>query len=229
MLHNSRGIVLNYVKYSETSIIVRIFTEEFGMQSYIVNGARSAKARGKMALYQPLSLLDLVVYHKTGKDIQRISEAKFSYAFADIPFNPIKTGVSIFLTEILSKLLKEEAENRTLFDFVFQSIVIFDHLETSTSNFHLQFLLKCSGYLGFQPESAESFIEELAEYGLHFRTLEAERVLISDLMNLPLGSQIQLSSQLRRDVLSHIIKFYQIHVTGLSEIKSLEVLKEVMS
>uniref|UniRef100_UPI0040478437 recombination protein O N-terminal domain-containing protein n=1 Tax=Roseivirga sp. TaxID=1964215 RepID=UPI0040478437 len=57
MLHTTRGIVLNYIKYGETPIIVRVFTEAFGVQSYIVNSARTAKGRGKMALYQPLSLL----------------------------------------------------------------------------------------------------------------------------------------------------------------------------
>ena len=229
MLHRTRGIVLSYIKYKETSIIVRIFTEAFGMQSYIVNSVRSAKSRGKMALYQPLSLLDLIVYHKSGKDLQRISEAKFSYAYSSIPFNPLKTGVSIFLTEILTKILREESENEGLYDFVHQAMVIFDHLETNISNFHLQFLMKCSGYLGFEPQSAEGFIEELAENGVHFTTLETERVIISALMNKPLGDEIALSSQLRRDVLSHIIKFYQIHVSGLNEIKSLEVLKEVLS
>lgn len=229
MLHRTRGIVLSYIKYKETSIIVRIFTEAFGMQSYIVNSVRSAKSRGKMALYQPLSLLDLVVYHKSSKDLQRISEAKFSYAYSSIPFNPLKTGVSIFLTEILTKILREESENEGLYDFVHQAMVIFDHLETNISNFHLQFLMKCSGYLGFEPQSAEGFIEELAENGVHFTTLETERVIISALMNKPLGDEITLSSQLRRDVLSHIIKFYQIHVSGLNEIKSLEVLKEVLS
>jgi DNA repair protein RecO (recombination protein O) len=229
MLHNTQGIVLNYIKYGETSIIVRIFTECFGVQSYIVNGARTAKGQGKMALYQPLSLLEMVVYHKPGKDIQRISEAKFSYSFSSIPFDHVKTGIGIFLTEIMNKLLREETENKELYNFIHQAIVIFDHLEKNITNFHLQFLLKCSGYLGFEPQSAEGFIEELAEFGLHFRTLEAERVLISELMNKALGDDIVLSSQLRRDILSHIIKFYQIHVSGLNEIKSLAVLKEVMS
>ncbi|KYG84687.1 hypothetical protein AWW67_01195 [Roseivirga seohaensis] len=228
MLHRTRGIVLSYIKYRETSVIVRVFTEAFGMQSYIVNSVRSAKSRGKMALYQPLSLLDLVVYHKSGKDLQRISEARFAYGYSSIPFNPVKTGIGIFLTEMLSKTLREESENEGLYDFVHQAMVIFDHLETNISNFHLQFLMKCSGYLGFEPQSAEGFIEELGEHGVHFSTLEAERAIISDLMNKPLGDEITLSSQLRRDVLSHIIKFYQIHVSGLNEIKSLEVLKEVL-
>ena len=229
MLHRTRGIVLSYIRYRETSIIVRIFTEAFGMQSYIVNSVRSQKSRGKMALYQPLGLLDLVVYKKAGVDLQRISEAKFAYAYSSIPFDPLKTGVGIFLTEMLSKALREESENEGLYDFVYQAMVIFDHLETNVSNFHLQFLMKCTGYLGFEPQSAEGFLEELSENGVHFSTIETERAIISDLMNKPLGDKITLSSQLRRDVLSHIIKFYQIHLVGLGEIKSLEVLKEVLS
>ena len=130
-----------------------------------------------MALYQPLGLLDLVVYKKAGVDLQRISEAKFAYAYSSIPFDPLKTGVGIFLTEMLSKALREESENEGLYDFVYQAMVIFDHLETNVSNFHLQFLMKCTGYLGFEPQSAEGFLEELSDNGVHFSTIETERPL----------------------------------------------------
>jgi len=64
MLHHTEGIVLGSLKYKESSLIVKIFTNAFGMQSYVVNGVRSSKSQGKTALYQPLTLLDMVVYHK---------------------------------------------------------------------------------------------------------------------------------------------------------------------
>ena len=229
MLHHSRGIVLNYIKYRETSIIVRIFTEAFGMQSYIVNSVRSAKSKGKIALYQPLTLLDMVVYRKAEKDIQRISEARCAMPFTSIPFEPVKTGMSIFLTEVLSKLLKEESENRELFDFMFSAIQVFDHLQEGVVNFHLQFLLKCSAYLGFKPDSADDFLLQLSEYGLHLTTENEEREVINQLLQLPLGGPIHITNQFRRELLDHIIKFYRLHTESLHEIKSLEVLKEVLS
>jgi DNA repair protein RecO (recombination protein O) len=229
MLHHSRGIVLNYIKFRESSIIVRVFTEAFGMQSYIVNGARSSRSRGKIALYQPLTLLDMVVYHKPSKDIQRISEAKCSYPFGSIPFHPVKTGISIFITEVLTKLLREEAENPDLFNFMFQAIQVFDHITEGISNFHLQFLLKSSAYLGFKPASANDFLLQLSDYGLHLTTEEEERKVIDEFLSQPLGAPLKISNVFRRELLTHILRFYQLHTNALREIKSLEILKEVLS
>jgi len=229
MLHHTRGIVFNYIKFRETSIIVRVFTEAFGMQSYIVNGVRSAKSRGKIALYQPLTLLDMVVYRKIEKDLQRISEAKCSMPFSSIPFEPIKTGLSIFLTEVMSKLLREESENKELFTFMFSAIQVFDHLQTGVVNFHLQFLLKSSAYLGFKPESARDFLLQLSDYGLHLTTENEEIAVIEQFLKRPMGEEIQITNQFRRELLDHILKFYRLHTDALQDIKSLEVLKEVLS
>ena len=229
MLHHTRGIVFNYIKFRETSIIVRIFTEAFGMQSYIVNGVRSAKSRGKIALYQPLTLLDMVVYRKLEKDIQRISEARCSQPFSSIPFEPVKTGMSIFLTEVMSKLLREESENKELFAFMFNAIQVFDHLQTGVVNFHLQFLLKSSAYMGFKPESARDFLLQLSDYGLHLTTEKEEEAVIEQFLKSPMGAEIQITNQFRRELLDHILKFCRLHTDSLQDIKSLEVLKEVLS
>lgn len=229
MLHPTRGIVLNYIKYRETSIILRVFTEAFGMQSYLVNGVRSARSRSKMALYQPLTLLEMVVYRKAEKDIQRISQAHCSESFTSIPFEPMKTGISLFLTEVLSKLLREESENPGLFAFMFHAIRVFDHLEQGVVNFHLQFLLKASAYLGFKLSSAHDFLWQLSDYGLHLTTEKEEQAVIEQFLKSPMGAAIHLSNSFRRELLDHILKFYRLHTGSLQEIKSLEILKEVLS
>ncbi len=64
MLHKTRGIVFRTTNYSENSVIVQVFTEKFGMQSYLVGGAKKPKARIRMNMLQPLHLLDMIVYHK---------------------------------------------------------------------------------------------------------------------------------------------------------------------
>jgi DNA repair protein RecO (recombination protein O) len=107
MLYKTRGIVLSHIKYKETSIIARIFTDAFGSQSYIVNGVRSTNARTKIGLFQPLTLLDLVVYHNSKKEINRISELKPGFTFHSIPFNIKKMAIALFITELLGKTLKE--------------------------------------------------------------------------------------------------------------------------
>ncbi len=229
MLHRTKGIVLGTIKYSETSIIVRIFTEQFGMQSYIVNGVRSAKSRGKSALYQPLSILEMVVYHKPEKDIQRISESKFHVSFQSIPFDPTKRAIGIFLMEVFSKVLRNESHNQELYGFLEQSLIYFDHQQESLNNFHLQLLLKTTLFLGFGPKDGKDLIHQLEEAGYHFSLVQNEMTILDQLMNEPVGQTISISNAFRRDLLDHIIKFYQANTDSLKEIKSLEILKTIMS
>ena len=153
MLQKTKGIVLSHIRYRETSIIVRIYTEALGMQSYIVNGVRSsgnARAGGsRMGLYQPLTLLDLVVYYQEKSNLQRVKEIRCSEPFMHLPMDFQKTGIALFLTEMLSKSLKGEESNPALFQFLHSSIRVLDTQEEGAQNFHLQFLLKLSRYLGF--------------------------------------------------------------------------------
>ena len=228
MLYHTKGIVFSAIKFRETSLIVKILTRAYGMQSYIVNGIRSQRAKGKNALYQPLSLLDMVVYHKAEKDIQRISEARFALTYAEIPFDPAKRAIGIFLTEVFGRILREESQNETLFDFLYHSFELFDHLQDHVVNFHLQLLLKASHHLGFGPESADDLIHQLSESGFHFSVLEGEKQIITELISENFGTEISMSNQFRREVLDHIIKFYQIHVGSLKEIKSLSILKVIL-
>ncbi|WP_315819946.1 DNA repair protein RecO [Paraflavitalea speifideaquila] len=47
MIHSTKGVVLKTVKYGETSVIVTIYTELFGIQSYLVNGVRTSTKKGR--------------------------------------------------------------------------------------------------------------------------------------------------------------------------------------
>ncbi|OEK06813.1 DNA repair protein RecO [Roseivirga misakiensis] len=227
MLVHTEGIVFSTVKFKETSIIVKIFTSAYGMQSYIVNGARSQRSKGKIALYQPLSLLDMVVYYKEGKDIQRISETKFAQTYTEIPFDPVKRTIGIFITEVFGKVLREEGENSVLFEFLFNSLQIFDRLRDNVANFHLQILLKATHHLGFGPANADDFVLQLSESGFHLSISLEEKKSLDLLMESNYGENIPLSLSFRREVLDHIIKYYKVNSGNLREIKSLSVLKVI--
>ena len=109
MLHKTRGVVFRFTKYGETSIIVTLFTELFGLQSYIVNGVRSKSGKNKIALFQPLTLLDLVVYHREHANLNRIKEVKCLYPFQSIPTDIKKSALAIFIIEVINKTVKEES------------------------------------------------------------------------------------------------------------------------
>lgn len=227
MLYKTRGIVINYIRYRETSVIVKIYTEEFGIQTYIENGVRSAKSKNKIALFQPLTLLDLVIYHKDGKGIQRISEIKCNAPFQTIPFDIYKSSIALFITEILSKSLHEETGNTNLFHFINNSILWLDGTTEHFENFHLQFLLQFGTYLGFSPENAHEISHELSLHNLPVLTKVLENQL-DVLMNTQYDKAPKIDRFSRNQLLDSIILFYRLHVDTLMDVKSLAVLHEVM-
>ncbi len=230
MLHKTRGIVLSHIRYRETSIIVKIYTEAFGLQSYIVNGVRSsgnARSGGsRMGLYQPLTLLDLVVYYQEKANLQRIKEIKCAEPYMHLPLDFQKTGIALFLTEMLGKSLKGEEANPPLFLFLHSSLHVLDTHQEGIQNFHLQFLLKLSRYLGFATPTAEDFLEEVSPY---ISADLIDREAIERLLLEPYGSSIPLNGERRRHVLQLILQFYRLHVAEFGELKSLPVLQEMQA
>jgi len=99
MLHKTRGIVFKTTDYGDNSIIVQVFTEKFGLQSYIVNGAKKPRAKISRNMFQPLHLLDMVVYHKNTGNVQRIKEVKNSPVLQTIPYDVIKSSLAMFCTK----------------------------------------------------------------------------------------------------------------------------------
>jgi DNA repair protein RecO (recombination protein O) len=227
MLHKTKGIVINYVKLKETSILVSIFTQQFGMRTYIENSARSAKAKNKMALFQPLTLLDLVVYEQANKNISRISEMRCSHAYFSIPYKIEKSTVSIFLTEILKKCLKDETENQGLFQFLEYSFLNLDMLE-KVSSFHLVFLVHLASYLGFSFEDPEYIAAEFKEVGERLYEPQAYQTLALLLQDSTFKTLPSLSNALKNETLALILAFYKIHVSGFQDLKSLPILREVL-
>jgi DNA repair protein RecO (recombination protein O) len=229
MLQKTRGIALSYIRYRETSIIARIYTEEFGLQSYIVNGVRSAKSKNnKIALFQPLTLLDLVVYNKPDRDLHRLSEMKTNYPFQSLPFEMAKSTIALFVTEMLNKVLKEEAGSPILFRFLLDSVLFLEEARTNYENFHLTFLLKLSFFLGFGPESAREFESQLRENSYPFLPDNEMETALNIMLRLPLGTPIKLSRSARNELLDALVAYYQIHIDSLGEVKSLPVLREVL-
>ena len=176
-----------------------------------------------MALYQPLTFLELVGDHKPQREVQRLSEAKLLFPFQSIPFDFRKSTIALFLSEILAKALREESPNEELFKYLYQSFVYLDRQEGGFENFHLQFLMQCPDYIGFGVGNAEEWLGQLQLKGV------SERIppVVDTLLSSPFGAHIPLTGQLRSELLHWIIRFYQLHLGGFGEVKSLPVLQEL--
>jgi DNA repair protein RecO (recombination protein O) len=225
MIIKTRGIVFRFTRYRETSIITNIYTEEAGLGSYIVNGVRSAKGKGKMGYFEPLTLLDLTAYHNPDRDINRLNELKLAQPLHHIRQDVYKSSIIMFLAEILNKCILERDKNEPLFNFLYNSIQALDLIEHS-ANFHLQFLIQLSSYLGFGIQDSRDFISQ-SNNQIFYRTPENKQVFES-LIEQSYNSGIGLSKDQRTAILNDLIFYYQQHI-GLSKLKSLEVLNTIFS
>ncbi|MCC5936034.1 MAG: DNA repair protein RecO [Lunatimonas sp.] len=227
MLKKTKGIVIGYLKYRDSSIIVQVFTRELGLKSYVVNSVRSAKAKSKMALYQPLTLLDLVVYDKENRNIHRISEARLDHTFTRLPFEFHRSGIALFIVETLNRSIAEHYQNEALFDFLYELICHLDREQANLGIFPLAFLVQLTSYLGFEPEDAEQFYEQLP-INRAGSNHQAKSELLTMLINQGLHGEKSFPSSLKRELMDDLLVFYQIHLENFGEVKSLPVLRSLM-
>ena len=241
MLVKTRGIVLRQMKYRDTSLIVDLFTEELGMRSYLLSGVRTPRARNKAALYQLMSLLEVVVYEREGKSLQRVREARPAHLYERLPFEPPRTAVGMFMAEVAGKVLREAGLQADLFAFLFEAFRELDLTAHPVGNYHLSFLAHFCGWLGFQPEpelpAGHAVFFDLKE-GTFQATAPAHphhmagplAVAFAKLIRTPLPEShtVPLSRSQRRELLDRLLDFYHLHVEGLGTIRSHEIWAEVL-
>ena len=227
MKYKTRGIVFNFIKFRESSIIARIYTDQFGLKNYIVNNVRSSKPRYPVSYFQPMTLLDMVVYNKPDAGINRIAEMKCQYTYRSIPYIITKSTAVLFMTEMLYKTLREEETNPELFNFLEDSLLFYDGKDSNYTNFHLQFLFKYARYQGIEPLKASDMIHEIESNHFQVSIPRKDYQIVDQLIDSNFEAYIPLPNKLRRKILSMLILFYQVHFDHLKELKSIKVLMEV--
>ena len=241
MLEKTKGIVLHQIKYTDSGIIVQMYTQKFGRQSFLIKGMRNRKTGKHNILFQPMFILDIELYYKQNRDMQSLKEFSVSFTPYNIYNNIKKSSVAIFLGEVLTSVLKEESPHEELFEFIEESIIYFDKSKEGYANFHIAFLAGLSSFLGFEPgprlDREDAFFDmtngvfvSLPPVHGNYANEEITNILADFFVaSYDTISNIALTGKMRNDVLEALVKFYSLHLPGLKKIKSLEVLKEVFS
>ena len=243
MIHKTKGIVLRTIKYGETSVVVNIFTELFGIQSYLVNGVRSSGKTLKANFFQPTSILEMEVYHNELKNLQRIKEFKWSYLYKNILNDVIKNSVALYMIELLQKCLKQPEKNVDLFQFTEDAFMQLDIAGNAvTANFPLYFCLHLSHFFGLKLEddySENNSILDLQEGRFikfaphHPYFLEKDySYCISQLLKVQHPdelTEIKLNKSIRKDILFALQNFYGLHIQDFGTMKTLPILHEILS
>lgn len=235
----TKAIVLSGLKYGDTSLIVRAFTEQSGLKTYLLKGVlASKKGKLKSAYFQPLMQLEIVAYHKNKGTMESIREARVNYHYESLHTNITKNAMTLFLAEMLANSIFEEEENQELFQFIEASLQWLD-THDEISNFHLYFLLRLTKYFGFFPENNDKdapYFNLLAGEFEHSSSLDP--ILYGENLNYFktfLGINfdelhtVKMKKVNRQELLKSLILYFELHLQGFRKPKSLAVLNEVFS
>lgn len=241
MLYSTRGIVFHTTRYSDTSAVVKIYTEEFGLMSFLVKGLYSRKSQLRSAMFGHLTLLDLVIERREHKSLHYIKEINLNRLLPDFRESMSRSAVLLYNNELLYKCVKEEECNKPLFGFIVSMMQNLGNKELPLPAFHLLFMLKLTRFLGFSPRLAKtdagSYFD--MEEGLFLDSEPLHRYFISgkpaaaleqlQTMDYPDLINFSISNQVRDELLDRLLDYYRLHIPDMGEMKSVNVLHELLA
>ena len=173
MIHQTKAIALHSVKYGDSSIIAYVYSESHGRLSIMVHSAfGKKKSTGKAIFFQPLTIINLIYYHKGFQTLSKLKEVSTEVTFNSIPFDPAKRAIALFIGEVVYRTIREEESNPMMYSFLENAIQLLDVMHSGISNFHLIFLAQLTRHLGFYPGNSWSEVTPIFDYknGLFVRS-----------------------------------------------------------
>ncbi len=238
MIESTRGIILNHIKYGESSIISHVYTEKRGFQSYLINSVRSKNSKGKSIFLQPLTLIEAEVYFTEKKDIHRIKDFRIIHPFEMIPFEPVRMGLAFFIAELLSKVLKHEDKlHKELFNFLYQVIILMDTPLNGIYNIQLFLILHLTRFLGIYPNFDRTdkyfdllngtFTHTQPSHNQYMNAWETKILIELNEIKPDNLDTLLLTGAQRTEILKKFLEYYKLHLTEFSRIKSLDILQDI--
>lgn len=239
MLDKTEGIVLKTVRYAETSLIVTIFTKKHGILSFIVQGVRSSKNKQRGNILQPLNLLQLEIYLKEQRNLNRIKEQTTLYIYKNIHTDFIKQSIAIFCIELISKCIKEHEVNEPLYNYLSLFLTELDVSNSNLENKPLFFLLEVASILGFEPAlhnilKGVYFNMQEGKFVADYNTVQSclnahETNIFKQLLAIYYDkNDLKLSGSERKIMLDKLLLYYRWHVSDFMELKSPQILSELL-
>lgn len=240
MQQTVQGIILQNTRYQDKKNILKIYTLQHGLQSYAINVGHSKTSKIKPAHILALNQIEFIEHTRKTREVQKISEINVTYIYEHLFSDLNKNCIAVFLNEVLIKSLKEQYHNEEMYFFVSENLKLLDKAEKNIPNFHLYFLLELAKHLGFYPNN--NYSDKLCLFDLqegvftdhvpiHPYYLDSEtsfqlNKLIAANFN---ETDVSYTGQTRADLLQALILFFRLHIPNFGEIKSIQVLKEVLA
>ncbi len=225
MKYNSRAIALNYIKQGESSIIAKIFTEEKGLQNFIIKGVRNKKSKKNLGLFQALQLSNINAAYLPKKNLQYLTDINLLNYKTCRGINMKKKFISLFVAEVTSKVLQENEIDKPLFQFLWNLKLTLAASNEIDPNFPIIFMIDLSKHMGFSPliEGGNTYFNlELGEFTDN--TKEVNYYLNKENSNyfktLLNNQKITIPYSNRNEILLGLINYYKLQHHELKNITS---------
>ncbi|MGB8358762.1 MAG: DNA repair protein RecO [Bacteroidales bacterium] len=238
MLVKTEAILLHHVRYSDNSLIAHFYTREYGRLSVMVKGISSKKRSTKFSYFQPLNMFRLELYHYENRELNNLKELSLSFIPKNIPGDINRSTITLFISELLYSVIKEEDVNRMLYGFIESSVMSLDEMTGGISNFHLWFLVAFTDYTGIGPSPTAlkdycfdmisgQFIQSPPSHPDYIEPRTSK--ILNRLLQMPADKlgELRLSGEERSELLDKILKYYNLHLPGIRQIRSLQIMKEI--
>lgn len=241
MWEKEKGILLGAVRHNDKSCVARIFTENNGYVPFIFHTSSTTKGVRRNTLLQPLTLISFEIRTMPNDDLQHLKDPVNMHPFTNIPFNPVKSGIALFLGEFLTYALKEERTNEALFKFLEQTTVWMDESD-NVGNIHLFIMLKVALHLGISPNWEDfkpgyvldmrsgTFSTELPSHQDYMVPEQSwKTVCLLQCGSASEAAGIPMTGTERTGLLKVLNDYFRLHIPGFPILKSIEVLQAVFS
>jgi len=237
MLCKTKGIVFNALKYGDNKLISKVLTEDLGIKTFVIQCSK--KNKSLRMLWQPFMLLEIVFDNKEKNTLQFIRETRIYEPTSDIYTNVFKSCMALFISEVLLKAIREEEQNISLYTYIQEFIIKLNAATHNYSDYHLIFLTHLSRFLGFPPKISTNdnacFFDMLDGRFVEHKPIHSYYIDKSDTMffkKLIMCTDydcdlLGFNRIIRNALLTHLLAYYKLHLEGMGEIKSLEILKSV--
>ena len=214
MTTNTELIVLHTTKFGENSLVVHTLSRDYGRRSFFVRGA----LKRQMSLFLPLNVLEADIQESSKSNLYTAKNLSAKYPLNGIRNNLFKNSMTMFMSEVLFRVLKEGGNEPGLYEWCERNILMLDAITSDFSNFHIRFLLELTVALGFSPEATDlgPFVGE--HYSIVERFMKES---FAESMLIPLNGSV------RNELSENILRYIEFHTESTVNVNSLKVLHEL--
>ena len=201
-------IVLHLTKTGDNSIVIHTLSREYGRRSFFVRGVGKSSM---MTAFLPMNIIECEIVENPRACMATARKPVLVYPLLGIRDSLYKNSITMFMSEVLYRAIKEGANEPGLYDWCRGSILLLDALESDFSNFHIRFLLPS--------------VEELAPFaGDDLR-------LISRLISEPFSRAmlVPMTGAVRSRIAASLLKYLEYHTESALNVNSLRVLHELLA